>query len=57
MLTHCCSAWSELNHLFVDEADKDACKACFGYTSVPFYVVFDEVGSSYFEVPRWLLVD
>ena len=35
--------WENLVHVFVEEDMKDQAKAAFGYTAVPFYVVFDKV--------------
>lgn len=34
-----------MTHVFMDLEVKDAAKIAFGYTSVPFYVVIDKVGS------------
>lgn len=35
--------WDNLMHVFVEEDVKDQAKAAFGYSAVPFYVVFDKV--------------
>lgn len=32
-----------MDHIYVEEKDKESCKASFGYTAVPFYVIFDQV--------------
>jgi hypothetical protein len=49
------SSWSDLNHLFVDEQDKEHFKAIFGYSSVPFYALFDHV-SHHHKVPAFLIL-
>lgn len=38
-------SWENLRHIFVQQEDRDALKAHFGYTAVPFYVVFDKEGN------------
>lgn len=37
--------WENLTHLFVKMENKDAIKQHFGFSQVPFYVVFDQEGS------------
>jgi hypothetical protein len=41
--------WANVTHVFVEESIKEKAKAAFGYTSVPFYVVFNKV-----RCPRWI---
>jgi len=38
------STWPNFNHVFLEESEKDNLKAAFGYTAVPFYVIFDKEG-------------
>ena len=38
-------SWENLTHIFVEESDKEKAKAAFGFTAVPFYVVFDKDGT------------
>lgn len=35
-----------MSHIFIEEGDKDAAKEAFGYTAVPFYIIFDRVSSA-----------
>ena len=39
----CEGSFDEMTHCFMEEAVKEAAKATFGFTSVPFYVVVDQV--------------
>lgn len=39
------SDWDNLTHVFVDLKDKEAVKSTFGFSAVPFYVVFDQNGT------------
>ena len=43
LLCYFSRTWENLVHVFVEEDMKDQAKAAFGYTAVPFYVVFDKV--------------
>lgn len=37
-------SWENLTHLFIETENKDEAKATFGYSSVPYYIVFDKNG-------------
>lgn len=37
-------SWESLHHLFIETEHKDAAKAAFGYSAVPYYVLFDRTG-------------
>ena len=37
-------SWNNLHHVFVEIAHKDTVKAAFGYSAVPYYVLFDRTG-------------
>lgn len=39
-----CSTWENLAVIFVEEEHKDALKAAFGYSAVPFYILFNGTG-------------
>lgn len=39
-----CSTWENLAVIFVEEEHKDALKAAFGYSAVPFYIIFNAAG-------------
>lgn len=38
-------SWGNLHHIFVETENKDTLKAAFGYSTVPFYVMFDKTGA------------
>lgn len=38
------STWENLAIIFVEEEHKDALKAAFGYSAVPFYIFFNATG-------------
>ena len=38
-------SWGNLHHIFVETENKDTLKAAFGYSAVPFYVMFDKTGA------------
>lgn len=40
--------WSAVRHYFMAQSDKERAKQLLGFTQVPFYVVFDELGAMTF---------
>ena len=38
-------SWGNLHHIFVETRNKDTLKTAFGYSAVPFYVLFDKTGA------------
>lgn len=44
---HRIRTWENVTHVFVEESVKDQAKEAFGYSAVPFYAVFDKVGSAF----------
>lgn len=46
VLVNCVRTWNNIVHIFVEESVKDQAKEAFGYTAVPYYVVFNKVCSN-----------